>query len=75
MRLLLIMVIGLAKFKKILVIEERNSIDAAVHMIRSARDIACENFVIGLKPGLVLRVKLDRPRTLQDAITAARPAE
>ena len=57
------------------VIEERNIIDAAVHMIRSARDTACENFVMGLKPGLVLRVKLDRPRILQDAIMAARSAE
>lgn len=44
-------------------------------MIRSARDTACENFIIGLDPRMVLRVRIERPRTLQDAIMAAKSAE
>ena len=44
-------------------------------MIKSARDRACENFVIGLKRDLVVLVKVGRPNTLHEAIKLARSAE
>lgn len=56
-------------------IEERNPSDIAHGMVVSARDTACENFVMGLKKGLALRVRVERPKTLQDAMNAARIAE
>ena len=56
-------------------IEEKNSQEASKIMIKSVRDTACENFVIGLKRDLVVRVKVGRPNTLQEAINFARAAE
>ena len=56
-------------------IEEKNSNESAVPMIRSARETACENFIMGLHPRMVLRVRMEKPESLQDAIMAARSAE
>lgn len=44
-------------------------------MINSVRNTACENFVIGLKRDLSLRVRVGQPQTLQEAINLARTAE
>ena len=44
-------------------------------MIQLVRDTACENFVIGLKRDLVIRVKVRRQNILQRAINFSRAAE
>ena len=37
-------------------------------MMKSARDTACENSVMGLRSNLMLRVRVLRPEKLQEAI-------
>ena len=44
-------------------------------MIRSARDTAGANFIMGLYPRMVLRVQMEKPESLQKAIVVARSAE
>ena len=56
-------------------IEDKNVENAARFMIKSARDTACENFVMGLRPNLIWRVRVERPETLQEAINFATRAE
>ena len=57
------------------VIEESNPPDASNYMIKSARETARENFVMGLKSGLVLRVRMEKSESLQEAISVAKSAE
>lgn len=56
-------------------IEDKNNPEAARYMIKSARDTACENFIMGLRQDLVWRVRVGRPATLQEAINNAKQAE
>ena len=56
-------------------IEEKNHKNSATVMIKSARDTARENFLIGLKKELVMRVRVGIPNTLQEALNIARTAE
>ena len=57
------------------VIEEANSAETANVMIKSAREMARESFFLGMKPNLVLRVRLEKPNTLQEAISIGRGME
>ena len=56
-------------------IEDQNSKEAARYMIKSARDTACDNFTIGLKRDIIWRVRVARPKNLQEAINLAKTAE
>ena len=56
-------------------IEDKNEQEPARYMIKSARDTACENFIMGLNRDLVWRVKIGRPEALQEAINLAKQAE
>lgn len=57
------------------VIKEKNESQAADGIIKSVRDAAAENFVIGLKRELSLRVRLEKPKSLLEAIKIAGEAE
>ena len=56
-------------------IEEKNLEESARIMIRSVRETALENFIMGLKRELVMRVRVGQPNTLQEAINLARADE
>ena len=56
-------------------IEDKNPKGAAQYLIKSARDTANDNFIIGLKRDLIWRVRVDRPKSLQDSISLAKAAE
>ena len=56
-------------------VEETNSEDYARALIKSARDTALDNFIMGLKRELAVRVRGGHPNTLQEAINLARTAE
>lgn len=57
------------------VTEETNSPEAALYMIKAARKAAQENFVRGLKKDIGLRVLMEKPQGLQEAISVARSVE
>lgn len=59
----------------IYLIQEKNDPESADGMIKTVRDAAAENFIIGLKRGLALRVRLERPKNLLEAIRIAGEAE
>ena len=56
-------------------IEEKNLPEIAEGMIASSKETGKENFIMGLKRDLSLRVRLERPKTLQEAMNVARAAE
>ena len=56
-------------------IEDQNTQEAARFMVKSARDTACDNFILGLKRDLIWRVRINRPKSLQEAINKAKTAE
>lgn len=56
-------------------IKEKNGPESSVGMVKSAREAAAENFIMGLKKGLALRVRLERPKNLLEAIRIAGEAE
>ena len=56
-------------------IEDKNSKGAAQHLVKSARDTANDNFIIVLKRDLIWRVRVDRPKSLQESINLAKAAE
>ena len=56
-------------------IEDQHPEEVARVMIKSARETARENFIIGLKRDLVMNVRIGRPHNLQKAINLARAAE
>ena len=56
-------------------IEDTNAFEISKSMIISIRNTAKGNFIMGLRKELALRVRLENPKTLQDAINVARTAE
>ena len=56
-------------------IEGKNPTGAAQYLITSACDTANDNFTIGLKRDSIWRVRVDRPKSLQDSISLAKAAE
>ena len=56
-------------------IEDKNPKGAAQYLIKSARDTDNDNFIIGLKRDLIWRVRVERPKSLQDSISLAHAAE
>lgn len=52
-------------------IEQLNPPEVAYGMVRSARETALENFVRGLDAELEIKVRLQKPVSLQDAINVA----
>lgn len=56
-------------------IKEKNDAISANALINSIKEVATENFLVGLNRDLALRVRLGRPKNLSEAIKIAKEAE
>lgn len=56
-------------------LQEDNGVEGSIEKVKSIRETALGNFILGLKKELILRVRLEKPRTLAEAIKIAREAE